>query len=73
MALWRDRDHRNAAGRPIAQRHADALRRRLAELVGMIVVLDHLVATCAGDGRPDCPILDEAHRLEPLSARGDAA
>lgn len=36
-----------------------ALRRKIAELEGMAAALDHLVADCAGDGRPDCPILDD--------------
>jgi MerR family copper efflux transcriptional regulator len=42
------------------------LDERLAELGEMRRSLEHLVARCHGDHRPDCPILDElAHeRIE---------
>ena len=76
LALWRDRCRSNAEVRRLAQVHADALRRRMAELEGMAAALDHLVAECAGDGRPDCPILDdlaEAHRTGMPDARTDPA
>ena len=59
LALWRDRDRSNADVRRVARRHADELRRKLAQLQGMIGALDHLVDACAGDGRPECPILDD--------------
>jgi Cu(I)-responsive transcriptional regulator len=59
LALWRDRGRSNAEVRHLARRHAEDLRRHVAELEGMIAALDHLVATCAGDGRSDCPILDD--------------
>jgi Cu(I)-responsive transcriptional regulator len=58
LVLWRNPDRSNAEVRRVAQDHADALRRRLAELEGMVAALDHLVAECAGDGRPNCPIRD---------------
>ena len=58
LALWRDRSRSNADVRRLAQRHADELRRKMAELANMTAALDHLVGACAGDGRPDCPILD---------------
>ena len=59
LALWRDRGRSNTEVRRLAQRHAEDLRRRLAELEGVVAVLDHLLAACPGDGRPDCPILDD--------------
>lgn len=68
LALWRDRCRSNAEVRRLAQAHADTLRRRVAELEGMVAALDHLVAECAGDGRPDCPILDDL-----ADARGTGA
>ena len=43
----------------MARRHADELRRKMEQLRGMIGALDHLVHACAGDGRPECPILDD--------------
>ena len=59
LASWRDRSRSNADVRRVAQGHADELRRKLAQLQGMIGALDHLVHACAGDGRPECPILDD--------------
>lgn len=59
LALWRDRSRGNAEVRRLAQDQADALRRRATELEGMAVALDRLIKACAGDGRPDCPILDD--------------
>ena len=35
------------------------LERRIAELQGMAATLRHLAHCCAGDQRPDCPILDD--------------
>ena len=71
LALWRDRGRSNAEVRRVARRHADELRRKLAELRAMIGALDHLVDACAGDGRPECPILDDlAGEREPEGVRG---
>lgn len=65
LALWRDRSRSNADVRRLAHRHADELRRKMAELANMAAALDHLVGACAGDGRPDCPILDELAEIRP--------
>lgn len=59
LALWRDQTRSNSDVRRLAQRHADELRRKMAHLATMAAVLDHLVGACLGDGRPDCPILDD--------------
>ncbi len=58
LALWRDGGRSNADVRQVAQRHADALRRKMAGLAEMAAALDRLVRACSGDGRPECPILD---------------
>lgn len=59
LALWRDQTRSNSDVRRLAQHHADDLRRKMAQLAEMAAVLDRLVGACLGDGRPDCPILDE--------------
>ena len=59
LALWRDGGRSNADVRRVAQRHAAALRAKMAALADMAAALDHLVGTCSGDGRPECPILDD--------------
>ena len=59
LALWRDRSRASAEVKAIALHHIADLRRRMAELQGMVGTLEHLAAHCHGDARPDCPILDE--------------
>lgn len=57
LALWQDRQRSSAAVKSIAARHIDALQQRIGELQGMLATLEHLSSCCAGDARPDCPIL----------------
>jgi Cu(I)-responsive transcriptional regulator len=66
LALWHDRQRASADVRRLAQVQMRRLDERLAELGEMRRSLEHLVARCHGDHRPDCPILDElAHeRIE---------
>jgi Cu(I)-responsive transcriptional regulator len=59
LALWRDRNRASAEVRAIAQQHLNEIDRKLAELQTMRRSLAHLVKTCHGDDRPDCPILDD--------------
>ncbi|MBV1704904.1 MAG: Cu(I)-responsive transcriptional regulator [Hyphomicrobiales bacterium] len=59
LALWRDRGRPSRDVRRLAERHLDDMRRRIANLEDMARNLETLVAHCHGDGRPDCPILDE--------------
>lgn len=59
LDLWRDRDRDNAEVKAIAQRHVRELEQKIAALTAMRRALSHLAACCAGDGRPDCPILEE--------------
>ncbi len=57
LGLWGDRRRRSADVKRVAQDHIADLRRRIAQMEQMVAVLDELVACCAGDDRPDCPIL----------------
>ena len=57
LALWRDRERQSAQVKALAQSHMDKIDRKIAELQGMRDTLEHLVARCHGDDRPDCPIL----------------
>lgn len=59
LSLWQDPRRSNAQIKALAQRHFSELQERLRELTGMIGSLQQLIAACAGDGRPDCPILDD--------------
>jgi Cu(I)-responsive transcriptional regulator len=59
MALWRDKGRSSAEVKTIAEWHVAELEARIEELVAMRRTLEHLVHCCAGDARPDCPILDD--------------
>jgi len=57
LALWQDRDRASADVKALALARAAELKRKARELDAMRRSLEHLAATCHGDGRPDCPIL----------------
>ena len=59
LALWRDRSRQSADVKRLALDHVADLERKIAEMKAMADTLRHLAQTCAGDGRPDCPILDD--------------
>ena len=57
LALYEDRDRASADVKALAEAHLQAMERKIAELRAMQATLRDLVAGCAGDDRPDCPIL----------------
>lgn len=59
LGLWRNRRRSSAEVKRIAQAHVDDLQRRIDEMAAMQRALQHLAHCCHGDGRPDCPILDD--------------
>lgn len=59
LALWRDRSRASADVKHLAEAQVQALEDRIRAMQEMKVTLEHLVHSCAGDDRPDCPILDE--------------
>lgn len=59
LSLWQQPDRSNADTRQLAEQHLLELRDRRAALDAMLVALQRLIDACAGDGRPDCPILDD--------------
>ncbi|MDQ8757371.1 Cu(I)-responsive transcriptional regulator [Sphingosinicella sp. LHD-64] len=61
VALWQDRSRSSADVRALALARAAELDRKARELDEMRRSLEHLAATCHGDDRPDCPIIE---RLE---------
>jgi MerR family gold-responsive transcriptional activator of gol and ges genes len=76
LALWRDRTRPSREVKEIAQKHVADLEARIAHMQEIVGTLRHLSDCCAGDERPDCPILgelggdgdkDDAHEIE----RGD--
>ena len=58
LALYRDEGRASADVRETAQLHIEAIRAKIEALHSMEKTLSHLIERCAGDERPDCPILD---------------
>jgi Cu(I)-responsive transcriptional regulator len=58
MALWRDKARSSAEVKAIAQGHIAELQAKIEELTAMRRTLEHLASCCAGDDRPDCPIIE---------------
>ena len=59
LSLWQDKQRASASVKKIAQTHIDDLNTRIAAMQSMQRTLQQLVGCCAGDTRPDCPILDD--------------
>lgn len=57
MALYEDADRSSAEVKAVAQTHLEEIDAKIAALTDMRATLAHLVKTCAGNDRPDCPIL----------------
>jgi len=59
LALWEDKHRASADVRALAQSHIAELNRKIAEMEAMRRTLESLAASCHGDARSDCPILDD--------------
>ena len=59
LALWGNRRRASADVKRIALKHVSDLQRRIQEMQAMQRTLEHLASCCHGDGRPECPILDD--------------
>ena len=57
LSLWHDPARASADVKAIAEGHVAQLEQRIRELTDMRDTLSHLAHACAGDHRPDCPIL----------------
>lgn len=57
LALYGDRARASAEVKAIAEHHLGEIAAKIAALRAMEATLSHLVSACAGDHRPDCPIL----------------
>ncbi len=57
LALYEDRGRASADVKALAEAHLTQIAAKIAELRAMEETLSHLVHACAGDDRPDCPIL----------------
>jgi MerR family transcriptional regulator, copper efflux regulator len=59
LALWRDSARASADVRALAEQHVAVVEEKIAELESLKRTLIDLMERCHGDGRPDCPILDD--------------
>lgn len=57
LKLWRDTRRPSSKVRILAERHRKAVMTRMEAHRAIIEVLTHLIGSCRGDERPDCPIL----------------
>lgn len=63
LSLWRDRSRQSADVKRIAAAHINDLREKIANLEQMADTLQALINCCAGDHRPDCPILADLEKM----------
>ncbi len=68
LNLWRDTSRQSADVKRIAEAHIAELRARIASLEQMATTLGTLVDCCAGDNRPDCPIIADLEASRPSGA-----
>lgn len=57
LTLWEDKNRASADVRAIAKEHLAQIEAKISGLQEMRDTLSTLVRDCAGDDRPDCPIL----------------
>jgi Cu(I)-responsive transcriptional regulator len=59
LALYEDKERASADVKRVANEHLRDVERKIKELQEMQTTLLTLVRRCHGDGRPDCPILED--------------
>ena len=69
LKLYADTDRTSAEVKQIAEEHLKRIDHKVAELTEMRATLAHLVDSCAGDHRPDCPILADLAKRQKENPR----
>jgi len=59
LGLWNNRSRASSEVKKLAQAHADELAAKIEQMQAMQRTLQDLARRCHGDGRPECPILDD--------------
>jgi len=72
LSLWRDHTRPSREVKAIADAHVSDLRARIAEMQAMADTLTALSEGCAGDDRPDCPILTDLAAGPPAASVRDS-
>jgi Cu(I)-responsive transcriptional regulator len=63
LALWDDKARASSDVHAIAKQHLAQIENKIADLQAIRDTLTHLVHECAGNDRPDCPILQTLEKL----------
>lgn len=58
LDLYTDQNRSSADVKELASRRLEEIKQKQRELQSLHDELSHLVESCAGDHRPDCPIID---------------
>jgi MerR family transcriptional regulator, copper efflux regulator len=64
--LWHDKRRASAEVKRLAVRHMEELDQKIDELRDMRRALAELANKCHGDDRPECPILEDLDRSDPI-------
>ena len=59
LSLYEDKHRASAEVKAIAKNRLEDVNIKIAELQNLQEVLTHLIDHCAGDSRPNCPIIDD--------------
>ncbi|MEO1108876.1 MAG: Cu(I)-responsive transcriptional regulator [Pseudomonadota bacterium] len=59
LALYEDETRASADVKHVARDHLAQIDAKISDLKAMRDTLGHLIDACAGDDRPDCPILQD--------------
>lgn len=62
LGLYQDSDRASSDVKALALQHLRAVEEKITALEAMRATLQDLVHACAGDTRPDCPILQDLSR-----------
>ena len=58
LGLWHNRRRPSRQVKALAEAHIQELEQKAQELLAMKSTLQHLVQSCRGDDRPECPIIE---------------
>lgn len=59
LGLWEDRSRKSGDVKKLAGQYIAELDQDIEKLQSIRAQLQHLVTSCHGNNRPDCPILDD--------------
>ncbi|MBM1558523.1 Cu(I)-responsive transcriptional regulator [Sulfitobacter mediterraneus] len=72
LALYEDKSRASAEVKKVTGKHLNEIEAKIADLQSMHATLTRLSEECAGDHRPDCPILEELSGKDRRSNTHDA-